>query len=155
MVEDHDPYSGRHPQGPNGSDAPGGRRRWWLGLVSVVVVVGVLAVGRVVEVGREDARRAELAEIPGVLPHMERPLEELWRARIGDAVLADDGVAVFADTGLLRGVDLAASDLLWSRDLGPEESGRVLPTRGAGAPEGRLGPGRRRGCSPGPGKDCL
>ncbi|WP_250445210.1 PQQ-binding-like beta-propeller repeat protein [Actinotalea sp. C106] len=122
LSEDHAPHPERQPHGPEAGSASNRRRRWWLALASVVVAIGVFVVGSVVEDRREDARRAELASIPGVLPHMEGPLEELWQEQIGTEVMADDGVAAFAHAGLLQGVDLASGDVLWSREYGTDEA---------------------------------
>lgn len=113
-----------HPDGVAPSAAPGApvparRRRAW-----AVVVVGLLLVvgTNVVQARQEAARRAALADLPGILSPLPRAPVELW-SRAGWSSGSSQGVLlVTSPGGSVHGVDPASGTDRWSR---------VAPARGS------------------------
>src|SRR5665647_644112 len=90
----------------------------WVGLgVIAALATGVVVVN--VQVAREAAaRQAALADLPWVLPHMDGPLEEVWRAPGGWVVAETSEVLVTSPNtgeGGLYGVDVRTGEVVWER----------------------------------------
>jgi len=96
--------------------------RWVGGGVLAALATGVVVVN--VQAAREAAaRQAALAGLPWVLPHLDGPLEEVWRAPGGWVVAETTEVLVTAPNtgeGGLRAVDARTGETLWER-LGSQE----------------------------------
>lgn len=93
------------------------RRRalWWTGVGVLVLLVGTVAVVNVLEAQRAADRRAELAELPWVLPPMGAELEELWRVDAG-WVVGETATAILVAhpaSGGVRAVDPLTGEVLW------------------------------------------
>src|SRR5665647_2008000 len=91
--------------------------RWVGGGVLAALATGVVVVN--VQVAREAAaRQAALADLPWVLPHMNGPLEEVWRAPEGWVVAETSEVLVTSPNtgeGGLYGVDVRTGEVVWER----------------------------------------
>src|SRR5665648_80315 len=90
----------------------------WVGAgVLAALATGVVVVN--VQVAREAAaRQAALADLPWVLPHMDGPLEEVWRAPEGWVVAETSEVLVTSPNtgeGSLYGVDVRTGEVVWER----------------------------------------
>ena len=91
--------------------------RWVGGGVLAALATGVLVVN--VQVAREVAvRQAALAGLPWVLPRMNGPLEEVWRAPGGWVVAETSEVLVTSPNtgeGGLFGVDARTGEIVWEQ----------------------------------------
>jgi hypothetical protein len=90
----------------------------WLGIAVIAGLALAVVMVNVAEARRDAARREALAEVPWVMPPMDGPLEETWRAP-GDWVLTEtDGMIVTQSSATdlaVRGVDIASGEVLWER----------------------------------------
>jgi len=98
--------------------------RWVGGGVLAALATGVVVVN--VQAAREAAaRQAALAGLPWVLPHLDGPLEEVWRAPGGWVVAETTEVLVTAPNtgeGGLYGVDVRTGETLWERPSSQQDT---------------------------------
>src|SRR5665647_3501478 len=109
--------------------------RWVGGGVLAALATGVVVVN--VQVAREAAaRQAALAELPWVLPRMDGPLEEAWRAP-GNALVAQTSDLIVTQAssagGALVAVDESSGEVAWEYPAQDDESCSVVGEDGAGA----------------------
>ena len=128
------------------------RPRWpvWAGVV-VLVAVGATSVAHTAaDERRERDRREALADVPGLLPHLDGPLEEAWRAPDGVLWAVGSDVVVLAalrgEQGL-TGVDLRTGARMWTRP-GEDETCRPLGERSGPARLAEPGPVEHLACYP-------
>lgn len=92
------------------------RRLRWVGLAVVAILLGTIVAATVIDSRREAARRAALAELGWVLPSLEGPLEEVWRAPGGWVMaLTDDVIVTQGMEGDIRALDAVTGAVLWER----------------------------------------
>lgn len=115
-------------EGPaDGDPRQARRRRRGLVAVGLVVVaaVGVTSAVMTAQDGRRERdRREALADVPGLLPHLDGPPEELWHVADGLPFAVGREVVVLesADAGDLRALDLRGGHEVWSRPVAADES---------------------------------
>lgn len=100
----------------HGEQHPRRRRAlWWTGVGVLVLLVAVVGVVNVLEARRAAERRAELAELPWILPPMGAELEELWRVDAGWVVGETATSLLVSDpaSGGVRAVDPLTGQVLW------------------------------------------
>lgn len=103
-------------------------RRWPLWAGAAVVVVALAATSAVLtaeDERRDDDRREALADVPGLLPRLDGPLEELWHVS-GDGwplAVGRDVVVMMdeAGDGRLLAVDLRTGQEAWTRPMSDDE----------------------------------
>lgn len=122
---------------PGDHDRPGRRRDlWWVGVgvLAALVLAGVAA--NVAEARQEAARRAALAQIPWLMPRIDGPLQEAWRAP-GNALVAQTSDLIITqasyDGGALVAVDESSGEVAWEYPAQDDESCSVVGKDGAGA----------------------
>ena len=138
MDDDDDPDDAPPPRRPH----PIRRRVLVYGVALVVVALAaVTVISNVVERRDVAARRAELADVPGVLDALDEPLRELWRADPGDYPIAftDDAVALGTDDAAVEVRDAVTGEVRWRRVGLPDEgcaalSAGNIPVLFVGAP---------------------
>lgn len=107
-----------NPDATDATDAPRRRGLWWTGAAVLAVLALVVMVTNVVEARREAERRAAFAELTWVLPALDGPLEEVWRAPGLLVVEATSDVIVVQDVaGGMRGVDAVTGAEVWALDF--------------------------------------
>lgn len=111
----------------DGRDGARRRQRRWTVAVVVAVLAVVLTVN-VADAGREAARRAGLAQVPGILFSLDQPPEEVWAIPGASVVAEGTDVLVVQDyDGVhngLRAVRPADGEVVWTRELAqPGSSG--------------------------------
>lgn len=103
-------------------------RRWTgIGVVAALVVAGVTVA--VADARRNAARREVFDDLGWVMPAMDGPLEEVWRAPGGAVLAQTDRMVVTRSDGLdrtMRAVDTATGQVLWEREDANEECWPVL-----------------------------
>ena len=106
-----------------GPDAARARRLRWVGLAVVAVLLGTIVTATVIDGRRDAARRAALAELGWVLPALNGPLEEVWRASGGWVITETAGVLVVQEvtSNAVRALEANTGAVLWERDGGPGE----------------------------------
>lgn len=106
-----------------------------LGIAVIAVLVLAAVVVNVADARRDAARREALADLGWVMPAMDGPLDEVWRAPGGSILTQADGVVVTrsddSDT-TLRAVETATGTVLWERENANEECWPVLDEAGQG-----------------------
>ncbi len=131
-----DDLAGDRPAHGAGDPRPARRRRRRLVGAGLLVLVGVAVVSAVMtaEDGRRERdRREALADVPGLLPSLDGPLEEAWSvddARL--AALGRDVVVLLAPRdGRLTGVDLRTGGRVWTHPSADDETCRTLGPQSA------------------------
>lgn len=122
---------------PGDHDRPGRRRDlWWVGVGVLTVLVLAGAAANVAEARQEAARRAALAQIPWLMPRIDGPLQEAWRAP-GRALVAETSGLIITqasyDGGALVAVDESSGEVAWEYPAQDDESCSVVGEDGAGA----------------------
>lgn len=107
-----------------GPDSARARRLRWVGLAVVGALLGTILTATVVDARRTAARPAALAELGWVLPALDGPLEEVWRASGGWVIAQTDGVLVVQEvtSNAVRALDADSGAVLWERDGGADWS---------------------------------
>lgn len=108
------PATGAAAAQDEGGRAP---RRWGRRATVAAVILSVVAGVNVVHAQREEARLAALADVPGLLPPLDGPLQPVWDLPGHFNGVAGDLVLVDGDEGL-RAVDPATGEVVWSRPAG-------------------------------------
>lgn len=101
------------------------RRRLVASGIVVVAAVGVTSVVMTAQdERRERERREALADVPGLLPPLDGPPEELWHVADGLPFAVGQDVVVLEseDAGDLRALDLRGGREVWSRRVAADES---------------------------------
>ena len=108
-VEVEDP----EPQLPAGSV----RRRRWIGIGVIAALVAAVIATNVVDAWRERERRAALAQLGWVLPRMDGPLQEVWRAPGGFPTGAAPELIITSGggDGQVSAIDTSTGEVRWSR----------------------------------------
>ena len=118
-------------------DRPGRRRDlWWVGVGVLTALVLAGAAANVAEARQEAARRSALAQIPWLMPRIDGPLQEAWRAP-GKALVAETSDLIITQAsdsgGALVAVDESSGEGAWEYPAQGDESCSVVGEDGAGA----------------------
>lgn len=111
--------------GGGAGEAP---RRWWgrrarrWGALVLVLLAAAGVASTVVERRADAERRRDLAELPWVLPRLDGPLAEAWRADADALVAVTSDVVVVRSGGSLAGLDPVTGADRWRADVGADES---------------------------------
>src|SRR5665647_968551 len=120
------------------SDRHARRRRVlrWVGLGVIAALATAVLVVNVAEARQEAARRAALAQIPWLMPRIDGPLQEAWRAP-GTALVAETSDLIVTQAsdsgGALVAVDESSGEVAWEYPAQDDESCSVVGEDGAGA----------------------
>src|SRR5665648_529629 len=122
IVEVDDPAGLDHGAPADAPDAAAlrdrARRRVlrWVGLGVIAALATAVVVVNVAEARQEAARRAALAQIPWLMPRIDGPLQEAWRAP-GTALVAETSDLIVTQAsdsgGALVAVDESSGEVAW------------------------------------------
>ncbi len=127
LVEDEGPaFTG--PEAADGGGSEDAPRRWWgrrtrrWGAVALVLLAVPAVVTTVVDRRADAERRRDLAELPWVLPRLDGPLTEAWRADADALVAVTSDVVVVRTGATVEGLDAVTGESVWSAGVDADES---------------------------------